>query len=149
MSNMSETILSADQLRDILPQSYPFLLIDRVIQFEKDKSLTVVKNITSTEWFFHGQENADEKGVPPMLLVEAAAQAGLVLLKKSSPHSRFTVFLAKFSVEFDRALRPGKIFFRALAGKFMADKGFFDVEISLDEELIARVNFFYSLKHHD
>jgi hypothetical protein len=44
--------LDSNQIAQILPQSYPFLMIDRVVDFRKGESLTAVKNITGNEWMF-------------------------------------------------------------------------------------------------
>ena len=148
MTAASETtVLNADQLRDILPQAWPFIMLDRVIHFEKGKSLTAVKNVTATEWFFRGQEDSDVQTIPPMLLVEAAAQAGLVLLKCSSNAlNGLTFFLSKFSVSFKQPVDTGVYFFKATVGKCMTDKGYFDVEITDNRQFHSQVNFFYFLK---
>lgn len=47
--------LDSNQIARILPQSYPFLMIDRVVDFKKGESLTAIKNITGNEWFFQGR----------------------------------------------------------------------------------------------
>lgn len=148
MTAASETtVLNADQLREILPQAWPFIMLDRVIHFEKDKSLTAVKNVTATEWFFRGQKESDVQVIPPMLLVEAAAQAGLVLLKCSSNTlNGLAFFLSKFSVSFETPVTAGVYFFKAVIGKAMTDKGYFDVEITDNRQFHSQVNFFYFLK---
>ncbi len=146
ISTPDTTILDADQLRRILPQDYPFLMIDRVVHFEKNKSLTAVKNITGTEWFFRDGKDTDTQTMPPMLLIEAAAQAGLVLCKMSVPFNNAIILLSKFSVEFNAPLTSGQYFLNAIAGKFMSDKGFFDVEITDNRQFNSRASFFYSLR---
>ena len=148
MTAASETtVLNADQLREILPQAYPFIMLDRVIHFEKDKSLTAVKNVTATEWFFRRQKDSDVQTIPPMFLVEAAAQAGLVLLKHgSNAMNGLSVFLSKFSVSFEQPVTSGVYFFKAVIGKSMTDKGYFDVEITNNRQFHSQVNFFYFLK---
>lgn len=66
--------LNSNQIVQILPQSYPFLMIDRVVDFRKGESLTAIKNITGNEWFFDDQSCRSEV-FPETLLIEAAAQA--------------------------------------------------------------------------
>ena len=65
-------------IKKILPQAYPFLLIDRVEEFKAGESLVAIKNITANEWPFE-QDDRDQVYFPPTLLIEAAAQAALVL----------------------------------------------------------------------
>ena len=54
---VDNVVLDQKQIAEILPQAYPFIMIDRVIEFEKDKSLVAVKNITGNEWVFQGQDH--------------------------------------------------------------------------------------------
>src|SRR3989338_8135555 len=69
--------LNSSQIAAILHQSYPFLMIDRVVDFKKGESLTAIKNITGNEWVFEGQPC--QTGVfPETLLIEAAAQAAIL-----------------------------------------------------------------------
>ncbi len=69
------------QLNLILPQSYPFLLLDRVESFQPGESLVAIKNITANEWpFTNGLECSQH--YPETLLIEAAAQAALVFIQE-------------------------------------------------------------------
>lgn len=82
--------LDSYQIAKILPQSYPFLMIDRVVDFRKGESLTAIKNITGNEWLFEGQcrpPAAKESpwgttnAFPETLLIEAAAQAAILFYR--------------------------------------------------------------------
>lgn len=61
-------------LQKLLPHRYPFLLIDRVLDFEMGKSLTAIKNVTVNEPFFQGHF-PDFPVMPGVLIIEAMAQA--------------------------------------------------------------------------
>ena len=63
-------------LQKLLPHRYPFLLIDRVLAFEVNKSLTAIKNVTVNEPFFQGHF-PDFPVMPGVLIIEAMAQAGV------------------------------------------------------------------------
>lgn len=74
--------LSQSDLTRILPQTYPFLMIDEIIEIKKGESLTAIKNITGNEWIFQNQM-FQLNHMPEPLIIEAAAQAALVLYHQS------------------------------------------------------------------
>jgi len=67
---------------EYLPHRYPFLLIDRVIEFEEKKRIVALKNVTINEPFFHGHF-PDNPVMPGVLIMEALAQTGGILCLKS------------------------------------------------------------------
>lgn len=70
------------EILKLLPHRYPFLLVDRVLAYEKETSLTAIKNVTFNEPFFQGHFPG-QPVMPGVLLLEAMAQAGGVLLALS------------------------------------------------------------------
>lgn len=80
---MSE--MTIDEIKQILPHRYPFLLIDRVVSFEKDKRIVALKNVTVNEPFFPGHF-PHYHVMPGVLIIEAMAQAAAVLSLKSLGH---------------------------------------------------------------
>ena len=71
-------LIDHDEIRQYLPHRYPFLLIDKVILEEVNKSLVAVKNVTANELFFTG--HFPQKPVMPgVLIIEALAQASGIL----------------------------------------------------------------------
>ena len=77
-------ILNIEQIQGMLPHRYPFLLIDRILELEEGKSVVAIKNVTYNEPFFQGHFPA-LKVMPGVLVVEALAQAGGILLYRSIP----------------------------------------------------------------
>jgi len=75
---MEKHILEIGDLKRILPQRYPFLMIDRVIESGIEK-VVAIKNVTANENFFQGHF-PDEKIMPGVLIIEAMAQTGIVLV---------------------------------------------------------------------
>ena len=75
-------LISTEEIRDILPHRYPFLLIDKVIDLN-EKSITAIKNVTINEPYFKGHF-PDHPIMPGVLMIEAMAQAGGVLYVKST-----------------------------------------------------------------
>jgi len=70
------------EIMKYIPHRYPFLLIDRVTEFEKDKSITTLKNVTINEAQFQGHFPG-EPVLPGVLIIENMAQAACFLLSKS------------------------------------------------------------------
>ncbi|MBF8268889.1 MAG: fabZ [Gammaproteobacteria bacterium] len=71
------TPLDINVIKNYLPHRYPFLLIDRIVAFEKDKYLTALKNVTMNEPFFLGHFPT-KPIMPGVLIVEAMAQASAI-----------------------------------------------------------------------
>src|ERR1017187_5040407 len=96
------------EILKILPHRYPFLLIDRVIELVRMKSIVALKNITITEPFFQG--HFPEKPIMPgVLIVEAIAQAGGVLVLAEVPNrdEMLMVFTGIENARFRRPVVPG------------------------------------------
>ncbi len=92
----------------MLPHRYPFLLVDRVLKLEKGKSIVAIKNVTVNEPFFQGHF-PEFRVMPGVLVVEAMAQAGGVLLYYSipDPESKL-IFLSKIdNLRFRKPVVPG------------------------------------------
>ena len=91
-----------------IPHRYPFLLVDRVLEMDPGKRIVALKNVTVNEPFFPGHF----PGVPVMpgvLIVEALAQAGAVLLLHNQPNraSQLIYFTGIDAARFRRAVVPG------------------------------------------
>lgn len=75
--------VNVEQIQQLLPHRYPFLLVDRVIAIEPDKSVVALKNVTINEPFFNGHFPGHPV-MPGVLLVEAMAQAAGLLTQLSN-----------------------------------------------------------------
>lgn len=74
--------LDVNEIKEYLPQRYPFLLVDRVVELDLGKSIVAYKNVTVNEPFFQGHF-PDKPIMPGVLIIEALAQAAGVLGFKS------------------------------------------------------------------
>jgi len=104
----SERLVDINQIFQILPHRYPFLLVDRVVAYEKAKRIVGIKNVTINEPFFTGHF----PGLPIMpgvLIVEAMAQVGGLLLMDTveNPEDKVVYFMALDNVKFRRPVTPG------------------------------------------
>ncbi|MCW8945897.1 MAG: 3-hydroxyacyl-ACP dehydratase FabZ, partial [Sedimenticola sp.] len=78
--------MDINKVLTLLPHRYPFLLIDRVLDFEKDTRLLALKNVTYNEPFFNGHFPI-RPVMPGVLIVEAMAQATGLLAMESNPET--------------------------------------------------------------
>lgn len=140
-------MLNSEQLREILPHSYPFLLLDQVENIEPGHSLTAIKNITANEWpFTSGLERSSH--YPETLLIEAAAQAALVLYRANAPAGPAKpAFIGKVKAEFFSQVAVGdQVSLNVRSSRVIGTGGYSDVEISVGEDKKAEVTAFYSIQ---
>jgi 3-hydroxyacyl-[acyl-carrier-protein] dehydratase len=96
------------EIQRILPHRYPFLMIDRVLEVERMKRIVAIKNVTINEPWFHGHFPGHPL-MPGVLIIEAMAQAGGVLLLIDVPdrESKLVVFTGIDGAKFRRPVVPG------------------------------------------
>jgi beta-hydroxyacyl-ACP dehydratase FabZ len=101
------TLLDVNQIRQILPHRYPFLLVDRIIEMD-DVHVVGIKNVTANEPFFLGHF-PDFPVMPGVLIVEAMAQtAGVQVLSGIPERDQKLVFLVSVdAARFRRPVVPG------------------------------------------
>lgn len=102
-------VIDINAIMQHLPHRYPFLLVDRVIEFEKNKRVVALKNVTINEPFFQGHF-PDTPIMPGVLIVEAMGQAGGVLVTQSLPpekKGKLIYFMGFDSVRFRKPVVPG------------------------------------------
>lgn len=101
------TIFNAEQIQAILPHRYPFLLVDRIIEFEPGSRAVGLKNVTINEPFFQGHFPG-RPIMPGVLIIEAMAQVGgVVLLKIPEAAGHLALFAGIDQVRFRRPVVPG------------------------------------------
>ncbi len=102
-------MLNFEEVRELVPQKYPFLFVDKVIELKKESRIVCLKNISGNEPFFAGHF-PDFAIMPGVLIVEALAQASIILFKKSfdTEQNKDKVFLlASANVRFSKPVFPG------------------------------------------
>ena len=109
MSSAVTLPINTDRIQALLPHRYPFLLVDRVTEFEANKRVLAYKNVSINEPFFQGHFPGHPV-MPGVLVIEALAQAGglLTQLSRGSDAAGKLFYLVKIdNAKFSRMVVPG------------------------------------------
>lgn len=133
----------AEVLRRI-PHRYPFLLVDRAEDYVESTSITGIKNVSFNEPFFQGHFPIDPV-MPGVLIVEAMAQTGAVLMSKSlevDVSNKVIMFMSIDGVRFRRPARPGdQLRMKVEVTRARKDAYKFRGETFIDGKLAAEAEF--------
>ena len=100
-------MLGIDEIEKLLPHRYPFLLVDRILEIEEGKRIVGIKNVTANEPFFPGHFPG-HKVMPGVLIVEALAQVGCILLLVTTGDAEKVIyFMGMDKVKFRKNVVPG------------------------------------------
>jgi beta-hydroxyacyl-ACP dehydratase FabZ len=137
-------IMDIEQIMNILPHRYPFLLVDRIVELEPLQRIVGIKNVTSNEPFFQGHFPGHPI-MPGVLILEAMAQTGGILLfdQQEDPHDKLVYFTGIDKVKFRKPVVPGdqlrfemvllkvkRTFFKMRGHAFVADNLACQAELS-------------------
>ncbi|MEJ8778314.1 3-hydroxyacyl-ACP dehydratase FabZ [Pseudogracilibacillus sp. ICA-222130] len=100
-------MLDVQQIKEIIPHRYPFLLVDKVLEIEEAKRVVGLKNVTVNEPFFQGHF-PDYPVMPGVLILEALAQVGAIAVLNVEDNKGKIGFLAGIDkCRFKRQVKPG------------------------------------------
>lgn len=117
------SLLDVKKIREILPHRYPFLLVDKIIEIDLEKpSIVGQKNVTMNEAFFQGHF-PDAPIMPGVLILEALAQTGGILVHQKGFIDKIALFLSVYNAKFRNPVKPGDILFLHAEGVLFSTKG--------------------------
>lgn len=100
-------ILNSNQIQEIIPHRYPFLLVDRVIEMEPGQYCKAIKNVTANESQFQGHF-PEQHVMPGVLMIEALAQTGAILiLSLEENKGKIAYFAGIDKCKFKQKVVPG------------------------------------------
>lgn len=136
--------MDIQEILRILPHRYPFLLLDKVIEFEKDKRLLAIKNVTYNEPFFTGHFPV-KPVMPGVMIVEAMAQATGLLAGASNPESvtdtSIYLFVGIDKARFKKPVAPGdQLQIEAVLTNLKRGIGVYECVATVDGKVVATAN---------
>jgi len=117
------SLLDIKKIKEILPHRYPFLLVDKIVEIDLEKpSILGQKNVSANEAFFEGHfPNAPI--MPGVLILEALAQTGGILVHQKGFTDKIALFLSVYNAKFRNPVKPGDILFLYAEGIHFSTKG--------------------------
>jgi 3-hydroxyacyl-[acyl-carrier-protein] dehydratase len=136
-----EIAIDINQIMKLLPHRYPFLLVDRVLEFTPRQSITAIKNVTINEPFFQGHF-PDFPVMPGVLIIEALAQtAALLTFTEEKAEDAVYYFAGIDGARFKKPVLPGdQLVMVATYQREKAGIYKFHVKATVDGELAAEAD---------
>lgn len=139
--------MNFEEVKRLVPQKYPFLFIDKVVELEEGKRIVCLKNVSGNEPFFVGHF-PEYAIMPGALTLEALAQASIILFKKSfkqddNPNKIFLLAAAKAS--FLKPVFPGdQLFLEVDVEKVISNAAMVRGVARVGENTVAKVSFTFA-----
>jgi beta-hydroxyacyl-ACP dehydratase FabZ len=144
---MSSKILDIKEIMKRIPHRYPFLLVDKIIDYEEEKWIKAVKNVTMNELFFQGHFPG-EPIMPGVLQIEALAQAGGVLaLLKVDNQDKIAFFMTINNAKFRKPVRPGDQLLLHVTATKRVRQNILQLhgEASVDGDVVSEADLMFSI----
>ena len=148
-STATLTQLDFEQIKQIIPQRFPFLMLDRVVDIDPGVRVIGLKNLTGNEWFYQG--HFPKKAITPgAMICEAIAQTGIVFFHVTQPnHHDVTYLLGSLKIRFIEPVWPGdQLRIEVTPIKLTSNAGILNVEVSVEDRTVAKGEFALAAKEN-
>jgi beta-hydroxyacyl-ACP dehydratase FabZ len=141
VSDQFEAPFGIEAIKKLIPHRYPFLFVDRILEYEKGSRIVAIKNVTGTESYLQGHFPGNPV-VPGVLQVEAVAQTATVLGKLTEMGSAGVLLTEISEARFKRVVVPGDTMtLIATIVKRRQTFFWFEGEVQINGEIAANVKF--------
>ncbi|NCB49792.1 MAG: 3-hydroxyacyl-ACP dehydratase FabZ [Alphaproteobacteria bacterium] len=146
LNSKKAPLFNIEDIMRVLPHRYPFLLIDRVEEFEPNKSIKAIKNVTMNEPFFQGHFPGHPV-MPGVLMIEAMAQAAGISVSASLPEGESIqdynfYFMTVNEAKFRKVVTPGdRLEFYVTKERQLKNVYKFKGEVKVDGNIVAEARF--------
>ena len=150
-SNTLSEPLGVTDIMEVIPHRYPFLLVDKIVEYIPGKWVRAIKNVTMNEPYFQGHF-PDEPIMPGVLQIEAMAQSGAWLVRKmiGSDSSKLAVLAGIDNCRFRRMVKPGdQLVLEGELTRYRDPIGKSTCKAFVDGELVASCDIIFSLVETD
>lgn len=145
-----ETVrVSYDQVRQLLPQNYPFVLVDVIEEWERDTRIVCRKNVTGNEWMFPGHF-PNRAIYPGVLLIEGMAQSAILLFRlgdRRQDDEDAAFMIAGVKARFLKPVVPGdQIRYECTVIKMVRTGGVVEATAYVDGEIVAKADLTFAVQ---
>ena len=139
--------LNSNEIQEIIPHRYPFLLVDRIIDGEEGVWARGIKCVSVNEAFFQGHF-PDHHVMPGVLIIEALSQVGAVaILSKEENRGKIAFFAGIKQAKFKRQVVPGdQLHLECMLERQLGDIGFGKAVATVDGEICCTANLTFAVK---
>jgi len=141
-----------EKIKSVLPQREPFLFIDEIIEIIGTEKVVAVKHVKGDEGFFEGHFPG-RPVMPGVLLIEAMAQASIILYSLDRPEvvrASPDYYLGKVRAEFLSPVYPGdKLTIETNKVKFLDNAAITDVTAKVNDKIAVRANLVFSIQRNE
>lgn len=141
--------LDFEEIKKLIPQRFPFIMIDKVLEVEPGKYAVAVKNVSGNEIFFSG--HFPEKAVMPgTLIIEAMAQTSIILFatgkEKKGDNKKPIYYFGSVKARFLHPVIPGdQLKIKAVNVKSLPNGAFVSAEAFVDDKKVSEAELVFSL----
>jgi 3-hydroxyacyl-[acyl-carrier-protein] dehydratase len=141
--------LDFEEIKKLVPQRFPFIMIDRVLELEPGKEALAVKNISGNDIFFLGHF-PDKAIMPGAAIIEAMAQTSIILFAadKEGVTGNALYFLGSVKARFFHPVVPGdSLKIRAINVKSLPQGAYVSAEAFVDDKKVSEAELVFSVKN--